>query len=99
MKIAIGSKVGKCGMDNLNVSFNKEHMHAMSVMWSSKSAQTWQDEQGEPIGQTHTVNKSLKFPRIMRIESIRCNIWYFTILKLLDYDRLKRVCVCPRTLS
>ena len=35
-------------MDNLNVSFNKEHMHAMSVMWSSKSAQTWQDEQGEP---------------------------------------------------
>ena len=44
----VGSRAGKCGMDNLNVSFNKEHMHAMSVMWSSKSAQTWQDEQGEP---------------------------------------------------
>ena len=45
---AYGSKVGKCGMDNLNVSFNKEQMYAIPVMWSSKSAQTWQDEQGKP---------------------------------------------------
>jgi len=35
----------------------------------------------------------------MRIKSIRCNIWYFVILKLLDYTRFKWVCVCPVDLS